>query len=169
MENIKDEIERAIEIVAKRYPAAEPDIRDAIAQAKGETTLRMHVAAMGVKERMQFLRRRYAKAAKWKDVRPEKMPSKPAEFKKWADAFQKWMDENYPDRRELGVVLGDLAHLDPEAHKRLRNMMHQWRADGTRTDPAIFGFPLRARRIPYRRPRLYRRVRKGRINYRLCR
>jgi hypothetical protein len=103
------------------------------------------LAAMKLKERRQFLDRHYKDRTRWAQVRP-KRPQEPT-----PDDFQRWVDGNFPDRRQLGLVLSDLTTLDKEAYGKLR----RWASPTGNTvkiDPAQFGFPSKVVRYDPSKP-----------------
>jgi hypothetical protein len=92
------------------------------------------LAAMTLKERRTFLALHYQDRTPWADVRPRK-PQEPTR-----EDFERWADGNFPDRRELGLVLSDLSVLDKEAYGKLRHWANR-RGGASKIDPAEFGFP----------------------------
>ena len=72
------------------------------------------LAFMSLKDRQEFLNLYYPNRKSWVSVRSEE-PT-PAELRAWAD-------QNFSDRKELGLVISDLQYLDKEAYLKV---MH-WR------------------------------------------
>jgi tetratricopeptide (TPR) repeat protein len=90
------------------------------------------VAFMSTKDRQAFLDLHYASRASWAKIRSEE-PT-PAELRAWAD-------QNFPDRREMILVISDLQHLDKEAY--LKVMHWRRRLIGNEKDRLLtqLGFP----------------------------
>jgi hypothetical protein len=70
---------------------------------------------MTLKERRAALEKHYAARKPWKEVRSAN-PT-PAQF-------LAWLNDSFPDRREIGLVISDLRFLDPAAYKKLDNWSH---------------------------------------------
>jgi len=56
--------------------------------------------------------------------------------------FREWLDAVFPDRREIGMVLSDLNHLDHAAYKKIMNWTDP-DSGVSRTEIESFGLPSR--------------------------
>jgi hypothetical protein len=94
---------------------------------------------MTLKQRWGALDKHYAtrKASTWTQARSAR-PT-PEEFRAWLDA-------TFPDRREIGMVLSDLSHLDWPAYRKAL----AWSGAREKIPEAIFEtFGLSSRYTPY--------------------
>ena len=88
---------------------------------------------MSKKERRQFLDRHYAGRTRWREVR----------LAEPGLTFLDWIDREFSDRRELGVVQGDLKHLDLQAYQTINNWQRPQRDGTCRRIPESFGLPTK--------------------------
>jgi hypothetical protein len=103
------------------------------------------LAVMKLKERRAFLDRHYQGRTPWAEARPKRpQESMPADFLQWANT-------NFPDRRQLRLVLSDLATLDREAYGKLRHWANR-KGNAAKIDPADFGFPSKVVRYDPTKP-----------------
>ncbi len=101
--------------------AASPDERALLASmvdadlvagvlAPKEPTFTELLALMSPDDRKAALNTHYTPRKSWAEVRRKKpMPGD----------MLAWLDTNFPDRREIGMVLSDLAHLDEDAYEKV--------------------------------------------------
>ena len=136
--------------------------RGRAAATAAESPLAAALKDMSLMERRAALKTHYAAALKgntWTDAKSAK-PT-PQEFLAWLDAV-------FPDRREIGLVLSDLRHLDPPARKKIFN----WSLAGSGVSKdAIksFGVPSKVTRYdpvrdagaPSSRAEVYARAERG--------
>jgi tetratricopeptide (TPR) repeat protein len=92
-------------------PVAEPATQEANTEAQA---FAVALEAMTLKERRAALDAHYAtrKENQWAKARGENPTP---------DQFRAWLDDVFPDRREIGMVLSDLRHLEKEAYDKLHN------------------------------------------------
>jgi hypothetical protein len=62
------------------------------------------------------------------------------------DTFLAWLDVTFPDRRDVGLVLSDLRHLDPPAYKKVDNWS---RENSGVSKETITGFGLPTKTMKY--------------------
>jgi hypothetical protein len=100
------------------------------AELTGRTAQHPFAAAlktMTLKQRKEALDKHYAARQPWTQARSGKPTP---------EEFLAWLDKNFPDRREIGLLLSDLRHLDPPGFGKV----HNW----SRVSKAViesFGFP----------------------------
>jgi hypothetical protein len=92
---------------------------------------------MTLKERRAALDAHYAAVKKntWTKARSDERAT--------PEKFLAWLDSVFPDRREVGVVLSDLQHLDAPAYKKIFN----WSRPDSGVSKAVidsFGLPSKA-------------------------
>jgi hypothetical protein len=93
----------------------------------------IRLARMNMKDRRKALKKHYSESEPWLKARGD--DPKPEEY-------LEWLDTNFPDRRDVGLLYGDMQYIDREAFLKLKN----WRAS---TDPKImaaisqFGLPTK--------------------------
>jgi len=116
-----------VEAQGTKVPALDPKFIPHVAEK---------LSAMTLKDRRDFLEWRYQNRKPWAEARPKTREPAQKDFER--RAFEQWADDNFPDRRQLGLVLSDLNALDKEAYSKLR----RWASNKVaKIDPADFGFP----------------------------
>jgi hypothetical protein len=108
-------------------------LSDAGIELQNDETFATRLARMKLKERREALKKHYSKFTPWVKARSDN--PKPNEY-------LKWLDDNFLDRLDIGLLYGDMEHIDHEAFLKLKN----WRAS---TNPEImaaiskFGLPTK--------------------------
>lgn len=110
-----------------RDTAAEITAPQSATATKSKEDIAKAIAQMSINERKKFLDSYYSKREKWNPGRGKRIP---------LQAFLNWLDKQFHDRRELGLLLSDLKDLDRKAYQKIID------EGGARSDvPASLGFP----------------------------
>ena len=72
---------------------------------------------MTLKQRRDALKERYG----WRIKQHSWTKAKGTDRNPTPEKFMKWLEAIFPDRREVGLVLSDLGHLEPTAYKKIFN------------------------------------------------
>ena len=118
-------------IPPSRGEAALAEIRSGVERIGVDLTAE-RLSAMSLADRKRTVAGRYPTRKRWAKVRP--LEPTPADMIRWAET-------EFPDRHELGLLFGDLRHLDEEAYQKVQNW-RRGKRDGTPFNmPPEFGFP----------------------------